>query len=93
MNAAEVKGKLAKNDGRAARLAKNPADEDNVRELYAAALCRPARPAELETALAHIRKPREDADGKPLGAEPARRIAYEDLLWALLNTKEFLFNH
>ncbi len=93
MNAVEMKGKLAKADGRAARLAKNPEDEDNLRELYAAALCRAPRPAELETALAHIRKPREDAEGKPLEAGLSRKSAYEDLVWALLNTKEFLFNH
>jgi hypothetical protein len=93
MNAAEMKGKLAKADGRAARLAKNPADEENLRELYAAALCRAPQPAELETALAHLRKPREDADGKPLEAGLSRKSAYEDLVWALVNTKEFLFNH
>lgn len=27
------------------------------------------------------------------GGEPARRAAVEDALWALMNTKEFLFNH
>ena len=93
MNAAEMKGKLAKADGRAARFAKNPADEENMRELYAAALCRAPQPGELETALAHLRKPREDAEGKPLEAGLSRKSAYEDLVWALVNTKEFLFNH
>jgi hypothetical protein len=91
--AEEMKGKLAKADGRAARLAKNPADEDNLRELYAAALCRPPNAAELQTALAHLHKPREDAEGKPLDAGLSRKSAYEDLVWALVNTKEFLFNH
>jgi hypothetical protein len=93
MNAAEMKGKLAKPDGRAARFAKNPGDEDNLRELYAVALCRAPRSAELETALAHLQKPREDAEGKPLEAGLSRKAAYEDLVWALVNTKEFLFNH
>ncbi len=93
MNAAEMKGKLSKADGRAARLAKNPADEDNLRELYAAGLCRPPSASELQTALAHLQKPREDAEGKPLEAGLSRKAAYEDLVWALVNTKEFLFNH
>jgi len=93
MNAAEMKGKLAKADGRAARFAKNAADGENLRELYAAALSRAPRPAELETALAYLRKPREDAEGKPMEAGLSRKSAYEDLLWALVNTKEFLFNH
>lgn len=93
MNAAEMKAKLAKADGRAARLAKNPADEDNLRELYAAALCRPPSAGELQTALAHLHKPRADAEGKPLEAAVSRKAAYEDLVWALVNTKEFLFNH
>jgi hypothetical protein len=93
MNAAEMKGKLAKADGRAARLAKNQADEDNLRELYAAALARPPQPTELEIALSHLRKPRVEAEGKPMEEVAARKTAYEDLMWALLNTKEFLFNH
>jgi hypothetical protein len=93
MNAAEMKGKLAKADGRAARLAKNQADEENLRELYAAALARPPQPTELEIALSHLRKPRVEAEGKPMDEAAARKTAYEDLIWALLNTKEFLFNH
>jgi hypothetical protein len=93
MNAAEMKGKLARADGRAARLAKNPSDEENLRELYAAALSRPPTPGEQEIAEAHIKRPREDADGKPVASAASRKIAYEDLIWALVNTKEFLFNH
>jgi hypothetical protein len=93
MNAAEMRTKLSKPDGRAARFAKSPADEENLRELYSAALSRQPTPAEAEIALAHIRKPRQDADGKPLEATGARKAAYEDLIWALVNTKEFLFNH
>jgi hypothetical protein len=93
INAAEVKGKVAKADGRAARLVKNASDEENVRELYTAALCRLPKPTELETALSHLRKPREDAEGKPMESGAARKSAYEDLIWALMNTKEFLFNH
>ena len=26
-------------------------------------------------------------------AEKGKRVAYEDMIWALVNTKEFLFNH
>ena len=33
------------------------------------------------------------ADGQPLPEPQARRENLEDLLWALLNAKEFLFNH
>jgi len=35
----------------------------------------------LQVALAHIEK------------HENKQQAYEDVLWALLNTKEFLFNH
>jgi len=36
----------------------------------------------LNIALAHITK-----------NEANKKLAYEDIIWALINTKEFLFNH
>jgi hypothetical protein len=32
-------------------------------------------------------------DGQPLEIPKLKRQSYEDLIWTLLNTKEFLFNH
>ena len=48
---------------------------------------------EVRIAEAHLAKPRTDAEGKPLDSQKALRQGYEDLLWALINTKEFLYNH
>jgi hypothetical protein len=56
-------------------------DEALVRELYFAALSRPAADAEVKLGVEYLR----DA--------PDRDLAAEDLLWALLNSQEFLFNH
>jgi hypothetical protein len=36
---------------------------------------------------------RTDAAGKPLDAAQSDRLNLQDLIWALINTKEFLFNH
>ena len=47
----------------------------------------------MEVALAHLAKPRYGVDGMPLAPLQARRQAFEDILWVILNTKEFLFNH
>ena len=48
---------------------------------------------ELKIADAQLTQARVDAQGKPLDPLTAKREAYEDLLWALINTKEFLYNH
>ncbi|MFO0850131.1 MAG: DUF1549 domain-containing protein [Gemmataceae bacterium] len=82
INAADVRGKLANPTGRAQKLAadRRPV-EAKVRELYRVAFAREPRPGELTTAVAYLAEPR------PAGE------SLQDLLWALLTTKEFLFNH
>ena len=55
---------------------------EKVSELYRWAYSRNPNGDELEIALAHIKK-----------HEANVKIAYEDIAWALINTKEFLFNH
>ncbi|MBI5759970.1 MAG: DUF1549 domain-containing protein [Planctomycetales bacterium] len=94
LNAAELKAKLAAPTGRAERLAKEdkPA-EAKVRELYLAAFSREPRPQELKTAIDYLAEPAVGSDGSPVDAQKARRENFQDLIWALINTKEFLFNH
>ena len=94
MNAADIKTKLNKSSGRADQLAKSKkTDEDNLRDLYVLTFCREPRVAELSTGLAHLAVPRTSAEGAPLDALASKKIGYEDILWALCNTKEFLYNH
>jgi hypothetical protein len=81
-NSDEVENKLAAGDGRIARLIneKKPIPEI-VDELYLATFNRPATAAERARASEHLEK-----------AEDQRKAA-EDLLWSLLNSREFMFNH
>jgi hypothetical protein len=62
-------------------LAGKAADADVLTELYYAALSRPPFDDEKQVALAHVNKATD------------KRRAWEDVLWALLNTREFLFRH
>jgi len=84
LNSSEVQGKISAGTGRAATLAaeKDRTDEAKVRELYRWVYSREPDAEELKIALAHIAK-----------HEMAKKTAYEDIIWALVNTKEFLFNH
>jgi len=45
------------------------------------------------TTLARLPSEKEKAACLATFAETDRRTAAEDVLWTLLNTKEFLFNH
>ncbi len=84
LNSSEIQGKLTSGSGSAARLA-NDKDRDHaakIRELYLLAFSRPPLEDETSIALAHIEKCGDDV-----------KRAYEDIVWALINTKEFLFNH
>jgi len=84
LNSSEVQTKISSGAGRASKLSadKERAHDDKVRELYRWAYARQPKDDELKIAMAHIQK--HDANTK---------IAYEDIVWALINTKEFLFNH
>jgi hypothetical protein len=83
LNSSEVQDKISSSAGRAALLAadKRPA-EAKIRELYRWVYAREPNTDELQIATAHLSKHRKDI-----------RPAYEDIVWALINTKEFLFNH
>ncbi len=81
LNSTDIQGKLAAGGGRCQQLAEDEdrTHEERIAELYYAALSRPPREEELKFVLAYI-------EGKT-----NKRQAYEDLTWALYNTKEFLF--
>jgi hypothetical protein len=94
MNAADIKAKLATAGGRAERLAKSDlALERRIEELYRAAYCRDPRADEFKVAVDYLSEPRLDASGKPLDPTTTAIENFQDLIWALINTKEFLFNH
>lgn len=94
INAADIKAKLAYANGRAERFTRDPRPaEDKIRELYLAAFAREPRADELQTALGYVQEVPVGADGKPLDSSRALRENVQDLIWALVNTKEFLFNH
>jgi len=94
MNASDVKSKLNTPNGRADLLSKsNQPESEKVREMYLAAYSREPSAEELKVAEAYVARPRVDSEGKPLDPARAKREAYEDLLWAIINTKEYLYNH
>ena len=82
LNSDEIQGKLARPGGRADMLAKDARpDAEKVDEMFLWAFARKPTEEQRNTALAHIGKHAKD-----------KKVAYENILWALLNTKEFIFN-
>ena len=81
LNSQDVQGRLQGGDGTAARLAKDDTREaaDLADTVYLRALCRRPTDAERERVVAHV------------AAATNRQQAWEDVLWAILNTKEFQF--
>ena len=94
LSAADIKGKLSADGGRADRLSKDERpDPEKIREVFLATFARLPTDAEMAQAVGVIAEPRTSPEGQPLPDPQARRENLEDLLWALLNAKEFLFNH
>jgi hypothetical protein len=93
LNSPDIQAKLASDKGRAAQLATDEkrSDEAKIVELYQWVASRAPTPQQVEIGLAHVAKRAQDKSGADLVT--AKRQAYEDILWALINTKEFLFNH
>ena len=84
MNAPNLDGKIRNENGRAATLAASKmSPEEIVEELYLLVYARYPQDKEMRAGSARI-----PPAGTPV---KGRRSAVEDLLWALLNTPEFLF--
>ena len=84
INSTDIQGKITADSGRAAKLASDTGrtDEQKLEELYLTSFSRRPTDNEIAIATAYIAKKKDK-----------RREAYEDIVWALINTKEFLFNH
>jgi hypothetical protein len=95
LNSPSIQSKLTDGAGRAAALAADAArpPAERVADLYLAALAREPDAAESATAVAHLDARVAAAGDDPSAQATAAREAYEDVVWALINTKEFLYNH
>jgi hypothetical protein len=81
-NSEEVENKLRSGDGLVAKLVKaKKTTPEVVEELYVTAYARRPTKAELEKATAYV------------GKQENRQQVLEDVLWVILNSKEFMFNH
>ncbi len=82
INGQSVRRKLEDPDNRIGRLMERPAKaEEILDELYLAALCRQPTTAERASILAHVKR------------ASVPRDAWQDVAWAILNSKEFLLRH
>ena len=83
LNSPEVNDKLSSRSGIARRLASSPkSDGEIVEEIYLSTLSRFPTDQERSVVLSAFS-----------AAESPRHQAIEDILWAVMNTKEFLYNH
>jgi hypothetical protein len=80
INGDTLTSKIASSQGRIAkRLAQNATHEELVQEIYVATLCRLPSAEELATSRDFLSESESPAE------------CYQDLLWALVNSKQFLF--
>ncbi len=82
LNSSEVQSKLSAGNSKAEQLAKDARPDDKkIEELFWSAFGREPSSGETTTALEHLAKNPQK-----------RKEAFEDILWALINAKEFQFN-
>ncbi|AWM37985.1 Bacterial Ig-like domain (group 2) [Gemmata obscuriglobus] len=82
LNSQEIQDKIARAGGRADRLARDKrSDAEKVEELFLLATGAKPTKEKMDLALEHIAK-----------HEKSKKTAYENVIWALLNSKAFLFN-
>ena len=95
LNSKNIQDKLSGAGGNAQKLTsqKERVNEDKITELYKLAFSRNPKDDEMKTAIGYIKKKTEQIENDANKKEDSIKMAYEDLVWALLNTKEFLFNH
>ena len=95
LNSKNIQDKLSGAGSNAQKLTsqKERVNEDKITELYKLAFSRNPKDDEMKTAIGYIKKKTEQIENDANKKEDSIKMAYEDLVWALLNTKEFLFNH
>jgi hypothetical protein len=94
INSAEMKAKLSQRGGRADTLSKaqqQPAAI--VEEIYLAAFSRGPDAEELAVAIDYLQPSDTENANTAQPNQQSTQENLEDLIWALINTKEFLFNH
>jgi hypothetical protein len=80
LNSLQIEGRLGSSPR--LKLLAGKKDAEVVEELYLAAFSRLPKEAEKAKALEYLERNKKN-----------RTQAIQDLLWAIFNTKEFLFNH
>ena len=82
LNSSDIQKKISDGSGRAASLAKDEkrSHAEKITELYYWAFSRSPDAEEMKLASAYVEKAEK------------KQLAYEDIVWALINTKEFLFS-
>ncbi|MDG2487685.1 MAG: DUF1553 domain-containing protein, partial [Roseibacillus sp.] len=87
VNSKETSSKLASPLSRVSLLLRDGSlsDQDRIKELYLRAYSRPATASDLKIASDHL--------SAVSGDRTTLRASYEDLVWVLLNSREFIYNH
>ncbi len=83
LNSPDIHGKMSSGVAKQLSADMKRTEAEKITELYLRSFSRRPTEHEMKYATAHLAK----------FPEKERPAAYEDIVWALVNTKEFLFNH